>query len=439
MDPWEQKLKDSGIAELVINLEAKLDEYNGAELSIEDRGNLDRIRAANEQIHILVENSDPRIINYPSLAAVQSNLSNIINYLGSWDGGVSPAYLSTHAVAQVEELLRQAPLISASVNIPDAKAAITNLRRSAARQKTIVDKITDEIQAKGSLADETVDEKIVEAKTEINAEVATAKEKLADIDTEAEEIVTQLEDAKAAVNKLATEQNEVFNTAQTKRTKEFETLIKEQKDEAYGVFASISEKVTTEVDGVKDRAEHSADLADEARAKSEELLGIVSQNALINDYSKNGLHEQKWSRIWQIITLLSLIATVATGALLALNTDDGTSWQKLVARFGVLIATGGLAAYAASQASEHKQAQRQSEHLSLQLSAVRPYLADIDDKGERDKLLIKLAEKFFREKKAKEVKQASNKKRSEENNISGDDLPGLIGAIIGIVNAANKK
>ena len=439
MDPWEQKLKDSGIIEATDSLESKLDTYSGAELSIEDRGYLLKIRAVNEQVQAILLGVDPKIINYSALPQIVSNFNNTTSYIGSWDGGASPTYLASYAINEIDAALQQIPLLSAAMNIPEARSAITNLRRSAARQKTIVDNITSKIEEKGSLADTTIDEKLAEFTESIDTQVATTVEKLETINTEADDLETQLDEVKAAANKLTTEQNEIFNTAQTKRAKDFESFLKEQDNEAGGLLTSISQKASTEVSAVKDRAEQSAQLADDARVKSEELLGIVSQNALINDYSKNGIHEQKWARIWQIITMTSLLGAVITGAVLALNTDQDTSWQKLVARMAILIATGGLGAYAASQASEHTQAQRQAEHLSLQLSAVRPYLADIDDKSERDKLLIKLAEKFFGEKKPKEAKRAAGKKRKEENNISGDDLPGLISAIISIVNSTAKK
>lgn len=440
MDPWEQKLNNTGITGSIEGLQVKIDEFSNAELSIEDRGYLDKIRAVSELTQTIIDNADPRTINYSTISPIINNFNQAASYINSWGGGTNPVYLSSHAMGQIDAALQQIPLIDAGISVPEAKAAITNLRRSAARQNTIVNEITDKIKAKGSLADETIDGKIVEFTKDIEARATATKTQLETINTEVSEVTEQLDEVKAAANKLTTEQTEIFNTAQTERAKQFDAMIKEQEDEAYGVFTSISSKVTSEVEGVKTRAETSADLADKARVKSEELLEIVSQNALISDYSKNGLHEQKWSRIWQVLTLASLIATVVMGAILAFNTNDGTSWQKLVARFGVLIATGGLAAYAATQASEHKQAQRHSEHLSLQLSAVRPYLAGIDDKTKRDGLLLKLAEKFFSERKTKGSKSPkTHKKQNDTPVISGDDLPGLIGAIISLVNTTNKK
>lgn len=438
MDPWEQKLKDSGISQAVSLVEEALNGYSEAELSIEDRGYLNKIRAVNEQVSSIVENTDPKIINYSSIPAVVSNLNNVSSYLGSWDGGASPNYLSVYAINEIDAALQQVPLLSPAVSISEARSAITNLRRSAARQRTIVDDITRKIEEKGSLADKTIEEKLSEFTETIDKQVNTTIDKLNGVGEEADEVDTRLAEVKAAANKLATDQNEVFNTAQTTRAKAFEDFLKARENETGGLLTSIAQKSGTELDAIKKRAESSASLTDAARIKSQELLGIVSDNALINDYSKNGRLERRWALIWRIITMLSLLAAVITGGILALSTDQDTSWQKLVARLAILIATGGLAAYAASQAAEHTRAQRQAEHMALQLSAVRPYLADVEDKTERDKLLIKLAEKFFNEKKTRDTKPALGKKSQSDNVISADDLPGLIAAIVGIMNTTKK-
>ena len=105
------------------------------------------------------------------------------------------------------------------------------------------------------------------------------------------------------------------------------------------------------------------------------------------------------------------------------------AWQKLIARLSVVAASGGLATYAAKQAAEHRQAQRQSEHMALQFSAVRPYLEDVTDKEQRDALLIKLADKFFSEKKIEQPKKKATKDKEEEF-ISANDLLNFITALI---------
>ncbi len=440
MNPWQQKLDDTQIATKVHALDEKLASYDELALSVDDRSHLERIKAVIEQLRIIIENVAPEVVNLTAASTLTASLDNVNSYLDNWASTKDSTYLDNHIFNETNTIIQSIAALAPAVNLAEARAAITSLRRSAGQQKRIVENITKEIEIKGSLADTTIDEKLVEFNELIDTKVQSAKEKLVELDGEIKVATTQIDESKVAASKLSTEQNEAFNTAQTKRTEEFSDFVKEQENEAGGLLTSIANDAKTKVDTVKEKAEKSATLADEARVKSEKLLGIVSQNSLINDYSKNGLHEQKLSQRWQYTTLGLLIVTVSIGAVLAFYTNDDTSWQKIVARFGVLIATGSIAAYTASQSSEHKQAQRHSEHLSLQLSAVRPYLADVDDKKQRDSLLIKLAEKFFSEQKPKEIKShRSKKKNTDENTINSEDLPGLIGAIINFMNTMNKK
>jgi hypothetical protein len=58
MDPWGRKLNDSGIITAIADLTSRLDSYNEAELSIEDRGYLDRVRAVNDTVRAITENVD---------------------------------------------------------------------------------------------------------------------------------------------------------------------------------------------------------------------------------------------------------------------------------------------------------------------------------------------------------------------------------------------
>lgn len=429
MNPWEQKLKDSGLLAATESVAAQLDAYNEAELSIDDRSYLDKIRAVNEVLQSIAENADPRLVNHSALQAIVQCLNNISTYLNDWDGGTSPTYLSAYAIGQVDSILQQVPLVVAAVNIPEARAAITNLRRSAARQKTIVDGIISEIEEKGSLADTTIDDKVASAKKIIDADVATIEKKLEDITTEGEELAEQLETVKSAANKLSTEQTTAFNTAQTERSKKFTDLMTLKQSELDTTLDTLAKKTDEKSNAINTAAEKNAKATEDAKNRAEKLLGIVSQDALISDYSKNAKREWISSLVWQIIAAGAIIAAIIVAGFLAHEAGSDMAWQKLVAKLTIVAASGGLATYAAKQATEHREAQRQSEHMSLQLSAVRPYLEDISE-SQRDTLLIKLAENFFGERKIEQQSKKKSAKYKGEEFISANDLLNFITTLI---------
>ena len=429
MNPWEQKLKDSGLSDASENLTLRLDSYKEAELSIEDRDYLDKIRAVNEVLKAIINNADPRLINYSALSSIVAYLHNIDSYLNDWGGGTSPTYLSSYAIEQVDMILQYIPLVVPAMNIPEARAAITSLRRSAARQKTIVDGIISQIKEKGSLADTTIDNKIADAKEIIDNNTAVVEKKLKDITKESEELAEQLETVKSTANKLSTEQTKAFNDAQTERSEKFTNLITIKQSELETTLDELAKKADEKSNAINMAAEKNAKATEDAKNRAEKLLRIVSQDALISDYSKNAKREWISSLVWQIVAALAIITAIVFAGILANEAGSDMAWQKLVAKITIVTASGGLATYAARQSTEHRQAQRQSEHMSLQLSAVRPYLEDITDKTKRDELLIKLAEKFFSEKKPNRQQKKAPKGKGEEF-ISANDLLSFIATLI---------
>ena len=429
MNPWEQKLKDSGLSDASENLTLRLDSYKEAELSIEDRDYLDKIRAVNEVLKAIIDNADPRLINYSALSSIVAYLRNINSYLNDWGGGTSQTYLSSYAIEQVDMILQHIPLVIPAMNIPEARAAITSLRRSAARQKTIVDGIISQIKEKGSLADTTIDNKIADAKEIIDNNTAVVEKRLEDITKESEELAEQLETVKSAANKLSTEQTKAFNDAQTERSEKFTNLITIKQSELDTTLDKLAKKADEKSNTINMAAEKNAKATEDAKNRAEKLLRIVSQDALISDYSKNAKREWISSLVWQIVAALAIITTIVFAGILANEAGSDMAWQKLVAKITIVTASGGLATYAARQSTEHRQAQRQSEHMSLQLSAVRPYLEDITDKTKRDELLIKLAEKFFSEKKPNRQQKKAPKDKGKEF-ISANDLLSFITTLI---------
>ena len=413
MNPWEQKLKDSGLSDASENLTLRLDSYKEAELSIEDRDYLDKIRAVNEVLKAIIDNADPRLINYSALSSIVACLHNINSYLNDWGGGTSPTYLSSYAIEQVDMILQHIPLVIPAINIPEARAAITSLRRSAARQKTIVDGIISQIKEKGSLADTTIDNKIADAKEIIDNNTAVVEKKLEDITKESEELAEQLETVKSTANKLSTEQTKAFNDAQTERSEKFTNLITIKQSELETTLDELAKKADEKSNAINMAAEKNTKATEDAKNRAEKLLRIVSQDALISDYSKNAKREWISSLAWQIVAALAIITAIVFAGILANEAGSDMAWQKLVAKITIVTASGGLATYAARQSTEHRQAQRQSEHMSLQLSAVRPYLEDITDKTKRDELLIKLAEKFFSEKKPNRQQKKAPKAKAK--------------------------
>jgi hypothetical protein len=67
----------------------------------------------------------------------------------------------------------------------------------------------------------------------------------------------------------------------------------------------LAKQTDEKSDAINKAAEKNAKATEDAKNRAEKLLGIVSQDALISDYSKNAKREWWSSLIWQIVAALS--------------------------------------------------------------------------------------------------------------------------------------
>lgn len=106
MSPWEQKFDETQMAARIQSLNDKLATYDEAALSVEDRTHLNRIKAVNEQLNIVCENTPAELMNMNAATSIASNLSNISSYLDSWASTKNSTYLNTHAFNETNSIIQ---------------------------------------------------------------------------------------------------------------------------------------------------------------------------------------------------------------------------------------------------------------------------------------------------------------------------------------------
>ena len=156
-------------------------------------------------------------------------------------------------------------------------------------------------------------------------------------------------------------------------------------------------------------AEKDAQATLDAKDRAEKLPALVSQDARISDYSKNarrdGYHLLYGKSLLRYLLSLRHSLRIKQRVRWFGKTHRSTLCSCCIWWIGYLCrkTSGG-----------HRQTQRQSEHMALQFSAVRPYLEDVTDKGQRDALLFKLADKFFSRKENRTTQKKATRIKGEE-------------------------
>ena len=140
-----------------------------------------------------------------------------------------------------------------------------------------------------------------------------------------------------------------------------------------------------------------ADLEAE-KARAVQIVGIVSDTALIGEASKRANADRWASRVWSVIAVLLGISAVLY-AVLAADAHDPTAdqdWSGIALHALIVLSIGGVATFAARQASEHRSAQRDHEHMAIRLAAIKPFLRDMEEgDSSRNRVLEDVAQKLF--------------------------------------------
>jgi predicted nucleic acid-binding Zn-ribbon protein len=389
MNPWEERVQTSQAKTSAEQLKTLISSLDLGTYEPSIREQLQRVEVVADTVLDKLNNSDPRLVNTSALASVGSNLTNAATYLSTWINSGTDPDLTTYVQSELDAAVNQLAMLTPNQDVPEAREAITRLRRSIAGNITAADKLIAQLKERGSEADASISEKVEEAKNEFT----TLQKDITDLDTELKAI-------RSSSASVSTEQTTAFTKAEADRSTKFTELLDTNQKRLTSTFEELEKKTADSVTVIRKKIYEDQKSIEGSKAEVEKLLGIVGEEALVGDYSKRAKTELKFAEGWAIATFLSIFLAIIVGAFFAndvskLSQNGRVTWQYMIAKVILIVTFGALAAYAARQSTEHRNAQRDSEQMALQLSALPPYSNNVTDVDLRNKLLIDLAAKLF--------------------------------------------
>jgi hypothetical protein len=384
MESWQEEIigsvaytKAGELKKLASNLDLK-------NITNAEQDYADRIVMVVDEVLSKLDNSDARLINKTALAGIGNALTNALGYFQSWlDGGGMPP-LQTSAQAEIDNALQFLPTLAPTQDVPEAKKAVTSLRLSVVQHRRVVNKLIEELETRGGIADKAIDEKVADALTRF--------EKL---QIDVNELGTNLSIVKDSAAQVSTAQQTAFTKAEADRSSEFTKLLSIKQTQLDDSLVKLEEHTQKSVSDIREKVEADESAISEAKKRAEKILGIIGNEALTGEYSKNAQQEHTAANTWRLIATWSIIGAITAAVIFAFTVSDKTSWQHVLSKTIIVLSFGGLAGYAARQSSEHRLAQRNAEKMALQLAAIKPYLSDVTDNAKRDDLLVRIADRLF--------------------------------------------
>lgn len=407
MSKWEDRIQNSATYTAAKKLLARLNEIDSDSMSLEAIDAINRAKLVIELLVDRLDNTDSRLLSISNLDNISSYLSNASSCFDNWQNTRDDMYLGiSYMNGYIDNILSYIPSLTPTMDIKETRKAIAGLNRSVGQYKRIATKEINDISAKGTTAEKTIDEKVNEAKEEFEA-----------LDTKVNELNKDLKDIKDSSNKISAEQQLSFTKSENIRNEAVNEFIKEQKrtiEEAFSKKSNEADRITDDIDKKLNATEAKAE---DSLARIDELLNMAGDKTLIHDYSSSAKEDKIAAYIWSVVTTILLLVMLGLSCWVVyevIQTKDA-SWQFLIARAFVMLFAGGIAGYTATQSSEHRKAQRANQRTAHQLKALKPYLLSIEgDVKLRNEIIKTVAYRIFNNEEDNQVKKPKRLFRSKE-------------------------
>ena len=407
MSKWEDRIQNSATYTAAKKLLARLNEIDSDSMSLEAIDAINRAKLVIELLVDRLDNTDSRLLSISNLDNISSHLSNASSCFDNWQNTRDDMYLGiSYMNGYIDNILSYIPSLTPTMDIKETRKAIAGLNRSVGQYKRIATKEINDISAKGTTAEKTIDEKVNEAKEEFEA-----------LDTKVNELNKDLKDIKDSSNKISAEQQLSFTKSENIRNEAVNEFIKEQKRTIEEAFSKKSNEADRITDDIYKKLNATEAKAEDSLARIDELLNMAGDKTLIHDYSSSAKEDKIAAYIWSVVTTILLLVMLGLSCWVVyevIQTKDA-SWQFLIARAFVMLFAGGIAGYTATQSSEHRKAQRANQRTAHQLKALKPYLLSIEgDVKLRNEIIKTVAYRIFNNEEDNQVKKPKRLFRSKE-------------------------
>jgi len=201
---------------------------------------------------------------------------------------------------------------------------------------------------------------------------------------------------KGALTPQITRQSTIFDNDQQNRAVSFQAEIAERASEFLDRLNTLNNQAFVNRESWDKEA---AAVTGAMQAKLDELTGLlnaISKRSLTADFGVRARGQARAAWAWSMLTVLAFIGSASWLIWFVTQHADApeVSWATVIYKLGVTIAGLGLAAYSATQAAEHRQAEREAKRIQIVLATMEPYLEQLDPEQSKD-LRLQIAKQVF--------------------------------------------
>ena len=334
--------------------------------------------------------ADPYLLQLVHLDSLSTALNTAATQVQNFITNSNAAHI-TAANVQADLALTALSQINVQVTTEDFVAA----KEAAENYRLSFNKIFSDIQAEAS---------------QLNVEMESFKSRLSELSAEEDAVKQRLlvltPEHQAQFDMAQKTRLDEWESSQGERqeklealTLEYETGLKNKEVEFTKFKGEIEELHIKYLDEMKkefvDSASKIRDEILERKREVEILVGIIGDRGVTSGHQKAANEAREDAKVWQRVTVASMILLIGLAIFIFLPQLAGTfTWESFAGRVFITLTVGVLAAYAGSQADKYQKIERYSRNLALELEAIGPYIAPLDQ-DKQDEFRLKIGDRTF--------------------------------------------
>jgi hypothetical protein len=308
------------------------------------------------------EPSDTAPYSKVTLDAINSNLPNVINEVTNYGNNGNVTHLS-NAENYADQALHPLGLLPTSL-----------LKGGAASQ---ANKVFKEYRDDATAAIKFLREQ----NTELRQELETARQDfntaVTALKADINELSGKIKQDEARLDQALTTNNDAFTAKQTEREEKFKEFLEKQGEALKGLAA-------TDLASIEERAKEAQSVygqIDALREGTEKVAGLASADILAGKFKEYSQQQWKWGVAANALGFVTLAIGLAVIAwtLSRIGVNETISWQYTTLKLGVTLTIVAASAVAFRLGAIFLARSGTSKRLELELRAIGPFFADIED------------------------------------------------------------
>ena len=402
-DQWSERVSGHRINQALTEAsEAVSKAVADSELTDQATRYLRRFQLAISHVQTLIEATDAVLVPLQTLENGANHVQPVANEVESFLSNRNEAHLA-NAETHIDNLLTEMRFASPPTTRKELAAAAKAAQKHSERLLDLESPVREALtKLKEEIA--TQSKAIKGARNQVASVEKAATEKIVQVNTDADarltELRTGIDSQKARLDDAIAHFQSTFADAQEERSTKFS---ESQNDLEKSYAARLEETLSNGRSRLGELDTEAQSFIESLRGYEEQasrVLGVTAASGVAGSYLNEAKEQRREADVWRVLAFVVaavlFIGTVVSTVVSPPSSDSSATALAVFAaiRLPVGSVIAGAFFYAIRQSGHHRDREQRSKHLAMQLTAFRPFLAELPE----DQVVIQLVEavkRFF--------------------------------------------